>query len=153
MNLKAVMLAVAAACVAAGPAPARQVADERFPAVAIVAGEGVAAIVSNVASPTDRRAACPVAVSFIAGDGSTIGASQNVELPAGASQAVTAALPPHASGLVRAVVRVVGDDASGDCAVRTALEIYDRMTNAVLSVVPGQACLGSGVCAATLTEP
>ena len=124
---------------------------ERFPAVTIVAGEGVAANVSNVLLPppgVQPVAPCPVAVSFLAGDGTPIGATQSLSLLPGASAAVPASSP--APGLVRAVVSISDVSRAQFCALKTDLEIFDAKTGATRLVVPSDTCVGLGLCAVPL---
>jgi hypothetical protein len=100
---------------------------ERFPAVTIIAGQGVAANVSNVLIPPPA-AACPVAVSFFAGDGTQIGSTQNIELKPGATASVTASAP--APGLVRAIVSIADTSRAQNCALKTDLEVFDATSGA-----------------------
>jgi hypothetical protein len=122
---------------------------ERFPAVTIIAGQGVAANVSNVLIPPPA-AACPVAVSFFAGDGIQIGSTENIELKPGASISVTASSP--APGLVRAIVSIADTSRAENCALKTDLEVYDATSGATLFLVPSDECLGLAPCAVELKQ-
>jgi hypothetical protein len=147
LTLALLVLLGSAAAVLAALLPIIQ--GERFPAVTIVAGQGVAANVSNVLIPPPA-AACPVAVSFFASDGSQIGSTQYTELKAGASASVTASSP--APGLVRTIVSIADTSRAKDCALKADLEVFDATSGATLFLVPSDECLGLTPCAVELKQ-
>jgi hypothetical protein len=124
---------------------------ERFPAVTIVAGEGVGATVANVLLPPPGETPvtpCPIAVSFFDGNGAQIGTTQALGLLPGVSASVPAASPPP--GLVRAIVSISDTSRAQFCALKTALEIFDAKTGATRLIVPSATCIGLGQCATPL---
>ncbi|HEY1260953.1 MAG TPA: hypothetical protein VGF34_17015 [Stellaceae bacterium] len=141
--MKAVLAAALALTASASAALAAQIEVERFAAVKIVSGQGVAAVVSNVLPTGTAVQPCFVSIAFFAGDSSRIGpTSRTVSLSPGHSASVPAPSPPP--GLVRALVGVGNP---GDCAVRTQVEVYDTATHAVRLIMPSNDCLGNHACA------
>lgn len=146
---------------------------ERFPAVNLVGGENVRAVVSNVLMPEGATAGgCPVRVDFVRSDGSA-GGGDTVSVKPGASAVVaadrsdnaeTVKAKPGASAstaapeLLRAIVSVHADpadpgsvaDPGGICAIRTAQEVFEKASGRTLYITPSVECLGNGACEAGL---
>jgi hypothetical protein len=121
-------------------------AGVRFPAVTIVAGPDVTAVVSNVLIPpsgTTARA-CPFELSISRADRLEIGDELREHLPA--------ANPPRSPppGLVRVRVSVLSNGPKGDCALETDLKVIDSSSGAGLLVLPNGLCLGRGACSTDL---
>ena len=149
---------------------------ERFPAVNLVGGENVRAVISNVLIPDGAivPGACPVRVDFFRADGSLADGGGTVTLKPGASASVAAAshsdnaevakAKPGASAAVtapemlRAIVSVHADpsdpgsvaDPGGVCAIRTTQEVFEKATGLTLYITPSVECLGNGACEAGL---
>src|SRR3954453_18009134 len=108
----------------------------RFAAVSPTNGQGVRAVISNVAE-TGSLAPCQVQVSFLGADGSLIGEATTVQLKAGESTAVPVSRP---SKMVRATISVA---AASECELRTSVEIFDVQTGITFVAIPGEAVGGN----------
>ncbi len=108
----------------------------RFAAVSPTNGQGVRAIISNVAE-TGSLAPCQVQVSFFGADGSPIGEARTVQLKAGELTAVPVSRP---SKMVRAILSI-GE--AGECELRTSVEIFDVQTGITFVSIPGEAIGGN----------
>jgi hypothetical protein len=123
----ALTLAGTAGQAAAGPS----FAEVNFAALSISKDQGVRAIVSNVGT-----APCPVQVSFLDADGSSIGSATTVRLKAGESTSVSAS---RYAKLVRAAVSIIDvGDAAKACALKASIEAYDQQTDVTLVAIPGE---------------
>jgi hypothetical protein len=127
---------------------------ENFVAVNLIDGEGVRAVVSNVLAPAAGTAvaACPVAVTFLNGEGSPAGSSETVNLNPGVSATVTAKFAPR---FVRTSLTLFADpsnptepgDPNGICAIRSSQEVFEVFTGRTISANPSPHCIGHGVSA------
>ncbi|MFI4987224.1 MAG: hypothetical protein ACHQF3_07270 [Alphaproteobacteria bacterium] len=146
--MKPAVIATLVLCATAASAlAASQQGSEQFPAVTLGATQEARVTLANVraSSAGAPNAPCAVQVHFFLANGSGSGPVQNVNLAPGASAAVANA----GSGLIRAVVTMADvSDRRRLCAVRSALEVFDKSSGNTLFSMPGEVCLGAGDCSA-----
>jgi len=152
--MKNLLLTILALAASAAAAKDQVPIGGGFPAVNLVQGQGVRAVLSNVLTPKpgSELRECSAQVKFFDADGSRSGSLQTVRLMPKASAAVTR--QESEPGLVRAEVRVTeGDtenypasDSDQVCTIMMTLQVFDLETGRTLLVVPStNECLG-GAC-------
>ncbi len=144
--MKPAVIATLALCATAGSAVAASlVASEQFPAVTLVSTQDSRVTLTNVRS-SGPTTACDLQVRFLLVNGALSGTASSVSLAPKASATVS---HTGVTGLLRAAVNTVDPSDKGRlCAVRSALEVYEKSSGATLYIVQGQSCLGAADCGA-----